>query len=235
MAAAVLDTVHTVETPEGVRLVLRTAGPVPRALAFFLDLFLRVSFYTVASIAIGFTLPDFFAPLLVIVIFGGEWFYPVLFEVLNQGQTLGKKLVGLRVVNEDGTRVGWSTSLLRNLLLSADLLPGTYMAGLISTLASPSFQRLGDLAAGTLVIHVERPSPELPALEAAPIAPPFSLTLEEQRAVIDFAERAALFSDARADELAALATPLLGAPGSPRQRLVGMGAWLRGRTHGSHP
>ena len=216
-------------------MVLRTAGPVPRALAFFLDFFLRVSFYTVASIAIGLTLPDFFAPLLVIVIFVGEWFYPVLFEVLNQGQTLGKKLVGLRVVNEDGTRVGWSTSLLRNLLLSADLLPGTYMAGLISTLASPSFQRLGDLAAGTLVIHVERRSPELPALETAPIAPPFSLTLEEQRAVIDFAERAVLFSDARADELASLATPLLGGSGSPRQRLVGIGAWLRGRTHGSHP
>ncbi len=227
-----LDTVHTVETPEGVRLELRTAGPVPRALAFMLDALVRAIFYFTATIALAMTVPELTPALMFVLLFLGEWFYPVFFEVWNQGQTLGKKTVGLRVVLQDGTRVGWSASLLRNLLLAADWIPGTYAAGLISMSASRSFQRLGDLAAGTLVIHVERPPTRVHGVNAAPIAPPIPLTVEEQRAVGAFAERAPLLSAARADELAALATPLLSPAASPRERLRGIGAWLLGQSGG---
>ncbi len=230
-----IDTVHTVETPEGVRLELRTAGPVPRALAFMVDSLVRSVFYITAVIALAVTIPQLAGAIMIVLFFLGEWFYPVFCEVWNQGQTLGKKTLGLRVVREDGTRVGWSASLLRNLLLAADWIPGTYAAGLVSMSTSPGFQRLGDLAAGTLVIHVERPPAPLPEVEATPVAPPIPLTVEEQRAVGAFAERAPLLSEARAKELAALAIPLQAPPAPARERLLGIGAWLLGRGGGSGP
>ena len=101
--------------------------------------------------------PALAGPALILLVFAGEWFDPVLFEVLADGQTVGKRAVGIRVVHEDGTRIGWSASLLRNLLLAADWIPGTGALGLASMLASARFRRLGDRAAGTLVIHASPP------------------------------------------------------------------------------
>jgi hypothetical protein len=138
----------------------------------------------------------------------------VLFEVLNQGRSPGKQWMGLRVVHDDGTSVGWSASLLRNLLRVVDMLPFGYFLGAISCLQHPNFKRLGDLAAGTLVIYREQPlsRPQLPAAE--PRRPAFALALAEQRAILGFAERQGELSEARVAELAAiLAQPLqLSAP-----------------------
>jgi uncharacterized RDD family membrane protein YckC len=226
-----LDTIHDVETPEGVRLALRAAGPVPRATAYALDASIRGVLYVGALMGLSLSVPQLAVALLGLLVFASEWFYPVLFEVLGNGQTLGKRVVGLRVVNDDGTPIGWSASILRNLLMAADAMPGTYAAGLASMLASRGFRRLGDHAAGTLVIYAERrPRAEArPVREVAPLASPIPLDVEAQRAVIAYAERAASFSSSRADELAALATPLH-APGEPaRQRIERIGAWLLGR------
>lgn len=225
-----IDTLHLIETPEGVRMALRLAGPVPRALAFLVDASLRSVGYLLAGITLGITAPRLGLPLLVLSVFAGEWFYPVLFEVLADGQTVGKRALGIRVVHDDGTRIRWSASLLRNLLLWADGIPGTYLVGLASMLASEQFRRLGDLAAGTLVIHTSpppHPPGALPAL--APLAPPIPLGVDEQRAVISFAERAALLSPARADELAALPGVLVADAPVPRERLLRIAAWLRGQ------
>ncbi|MGV8435388.1 RDD family protein, partial [Pseudomonas aeruginosa] len=76
------------------------------------------------------------------------WWYMVLFEVLNQGRSPGKQMMGLRVVHDDGTPVGWAASLLRNLLRFADILPFGYALGLLCCLNHPAFKRLGDIAAG---------------------------------------------------------------------------------------
>ncbi|HSJ99116.1 MAG TPA: RDD family protein [Myxococcota bacterium] len=228
-----IDTLHFVETPEGVRVALRLAGPVPRALAFLVDGSLRSVGYLLAGITFAVTLPQLGMPLLVLVVFVGEWFYPVLFEVLADGQTVGKRAVGIRVVHEDGTRIRWSASLLRNLLLWADGLPGTYAVGLVSMLASEQFRRLGDLAAGTLVIHTSPPPRASGALpEVVPLPPPVPLGVEQQRAVVSYAERAALFSPARADELAALPAALVADAPVPRERLLRIAAWLRGQRGG---
>jgi uncharacterized RDD family membrane protein YckC len=227
-----LDTIHSVETPEGVRLSLRTAGPVPRAMAYGLDASIRGSIYVAALFPLMVTVPQLMVPLFGLLVFVGEWFYPVLFEVLGQGQTIGKRVLGLRVVNDDGTPIGWSASILRNLLMAADALPGTYAAGLVSMLTSGGFRRLGDHAAGTLVVYAELrvPARERSGEALAPLAPPIPLDVDEQRAVIAFSERAPQLSASRADELAALATPLH-APGEPpRQRILRIGAWLLGRT-----
>ncbi|MGF6200665.1 RDD family protein [Pseudomonas laurylsulfatiphila] len=203
-----LDTQYQVEAPEGVDLPLRPAGLMVRALAFAIDLGLRGLVLGVLFIALA-MLGKLGAGLGSILLFGVSWWYMVLFEVLNQGRSPGKQWMGLRVVHDDGTPVGWSASLLRNLLRVVDLLPFGYFLGAISCLQHSHFKRLGDIAAGTLVIYRDRSHtrPELP--EAQPRRTAFALTLSEQRAILGFAERQGELSRARADELAAiLAQPL---------------------------
>ncbi|OYQ07878.1 hypothetical protein B7L09_24330 [Pseudomonas mandelii] len=203
-----LDTRYQVETPEGIDLPLRPAGLMVRALAFSIDLGLRGLILGVLFIVLAF-LGKLGAGLGSILLFGVSWWYMVLFEVLNQGRSPGKQWMGLRVVHDDGTPIGWSASLIRNLLRFVDMLPFGYFLGAISCLQHPHFKRLGDLAAGTLVIYREQPltRPQLP--DAQPRRPAFALTLPEQRAVLGFAERQGELSEARSHELASiLAQPL---------------------------
>ena len=130
------------------------AGVVPRALAFTIDFFIRwvifIIVLTISSVTgkagIG---------LLLITFFILEWWYPVLFEVFRNGQTPGKKAFGIKVVKDDLTPISFGPSLTRNLLRTADFLPTFYVFGIISAVCTTKFQRLGDLAAGTLVIYSE--------------------------------------------------------------------------------
>ena len=198
-----LDTRHQVETPEGIDLPLRPAGLMVRAVAFAIDLGIRGAILSVLFIALAF-LGKLGMGLGSLLLFAISWWYMVLFEVLRQGRSPGKQWMGLRVVHEDGTPVGWSASLLRNLLRFVDLLPFGYFLGALSCLQHPTFKRLGDMAAGTLVIYSERPltRPQLP--EAEPRRSPVALTLSEQRAVLGFAERQAQLTPERVNELAGL-------------------------------
>lgn len=223
-----LDNRLTVETPEGIDLTLSPAGPLRRAQAFAIDLALRL------ALALGVLglLGRFGEPgmgLGLILLFVIAWGYMVLFEVLNQGCSPGKQLLGLQVVRGDGTPVGWGASLLRNLLRLIDMLPLGYASGLLACLASPRFQRLGDLAADTLVIH-RPPRRRLPQPAGRPAsAAPFPLEADERRALLAFAERQGRLSTARADELAALLAPALGVPpDAARERLLAIAAGLRG-------
>ncbi len=224
-----IDTVHAVQTPEGVDLALRVAGPVPRALAWGVDTLLQGGIAIALQIALaGFA--GFGIGLYLIGLFALLWFYPVLFEVRAHGQTPGKRMLGLRVVQENGTPVGWSASVLRNFLLVADFLPLFYLAGLVSMSVDSSFRRLGDLAAGTLVIYADAPRLRVTRIpDVTPLAPPFPLTLEEQGAVIAFAERAASVSPERAAELAAIPRSLAGGD-QPGARLIAQAAYLVGRS-----
>jgi uncharacterized RDD family membrane protein YckC len=203
-----LDTRHQVETPEGIDLPLRPAGLMVRAVAFAIDLAIRGVIMGTLFIALAF-LGKLGIGLGSLLLFAISWWYMVLFEVLRQGRSPGKQWMGLRVVHDDGTPIGWSASLLRNLLRFVDLLPFGYFLGTLSCLQHPAFKRLGDIAAGTLVVYNERPltRPQLP--EAEPRRSPVPLTLAEQRAVLGFAERQGELSPARVNELAALlAQPL---------------------------
>ncbi|PZW92396.1 putative RDD family membrane protein YckC [Pseudomonas sp. 478] len=225
-----LDTRYQVETPEGIDLPLRPAGLMVRALAFAIDLGLRGLIVGLLFIVLAF-LGKLGAGLGSILLFVVSWWYMVLFEVLNQGRSPGKQWMGLRVVQDDGTPIGWSASLLRNLLRFVDMLPFGYFLGAISCLQHPTFKRLGDLAAGTLVIYREQPlaRPQLPAVQ--PRRPAFALTLTEQRAILGFAERQGELSEARVKELAAiLAQPLrVSAPGAVDE-LNGIARGLLGPT-----
>jgi uncharacterized RDD family membrane protein YckC len=225
-----MDTRYQVETPEGIDLPLRPAGLMVRALAFAIDLGLRGLIVGLLFIVLAF-LGKLGAGLGSILLFVVSWWYMVLFEVLNQGRSPGKQWMGLRVVQDDGTPIGWSASLLRNLLRFVDMLPFGYFLGAISCLQHPTFKRLGDLAAGTLVIYREQPlaRPQLPDIQ--PRRPAFALTLTEQRAILGFAERQGELSDARVKELAAiLAQPLqVSAPGAVDE-LNGIARGLLGPT-----
>jgi len=229
-----IDTLCAVETPEGVELEFSPAGPVPRALAWIVDAGIRCAVYLALASALH-GLGRVGLGLTLLVLFLLEWFYPVGFEVLGGGQTPGKKLLGLRVLRADGAPVGWSRSTVRSLLAFADFLPFGFAAGLTAMLLGRRCQRLGDLAAGTVVVHLEPlappPLPAVPAAAGAPApAPPFPLTLAEQRALMGFAERAPGLTPERARELADLLEPLTGARGEAGvARLQALASGLRGR------
>ncbi|CAI8964813.1 RDD family protein [Pseudomonas serboccidentalis] len=203
-----LDTRYQVETPEGIDLPLRPAGLMVRTLAFGIDLGIRGALLGVLFLALAF-LGKLGMGLGSLLLFAVSWWYMVLFEVLRQGRSPGKQWMGLRVIHDNGTPIGWSASLLRNLLRFVDLLPFGYFLGAISCLQHPTFKRLGDIAAGTLVVYSERAllRPQLP--DAQPRSAPVPLNLSEQRALLAFAERQTELSPARVNELAALlAQPL---------------------------
>src|SRR5918992_6052971 len=205
-----LDTTRKVATPEGIELTLRLAGPVPRAMAWAIDLALRAGIVLAVMMgALQFGRAGWGVVLL--TLFFVEWLLPAWFEALWRGQTPGKRAMRLAVLNDDGTPVRWPAALTRNLLRAVDFLPFLYGVGLVSMLLNRDFKRLGDLAAGTVVVYqAEKVAAARAIPQAPPQPPPLSLSPEEQRAVLDLAERSSTFTRERFEELAELPTPLVG-------------------------
>jgi uncharacterized RDD family membrane protein YckC len=229
MQAGRLDTRLAVETPGGVELALHPAGAPARGLAFAVDFGLRIVLFVIAATLLR-SFEGIGGGLLLLLFFGIEWFYPVLFELLPGAATPGKRMLGLRVVMDDGMPVTPAASLLRNLLRTADFLPMMYVAGAISMLSRSDFRRLGDIVAGTLVVHVPTALRREQPAAAEPAAPPMPLSGAQQTAVVDWALRAPRLTAARAEELAMLALPALPAgPGSPTERLLAVAHWTLGR------
>ena len=228
-AKPMLDSLLIVETPEGVRLSLHLAGITPRALAFAIDLLIRGGCLLLVSMLLS-RLGMVGIGLFLIILFLVEWLYPVLFEVYMQGATPGKRLMGLAVMESSGLPVGWRASLIRNLLRFADFLPFLFALAVLSMLYSGRFQRLGDLAAGTVVVWRQKPTVAHPIPDQPPVEPPCRLSPEEQRILINFAERLQHLSPQRQVELADLLQPLTGQTGEAgRQRLLGMANYLAGQ------
>ena len=227
-----IDTLHHVQTPEGIDLHLRTAGILPRSLAWLIDSLIRAAVYV--AIALAFLpLGGIGTGLFLLITFIVEWFYPVLFEVLRDGRTPGKTTYGIKVIHDDGTPIGWNASLIRNFLRVVDFLPFFYGFGIISMMLNRDFKRLGDLAAGTLVVYYETNNQKPAISNAVARRPDFPLKLEEQQAIIAFAQRSDELTDERARELALLAGPLVENRDDPVAALRGMATWLNGdhRTH----
>ena len=225
-----LDTVREVYTPEGVALRLPAAGPVPRALAWAIDLCIRMALLMVCSMLFG-LLGSAGMGFYLVCLFAVVWVYPLVCEGLFDGQTPGKRVLQLRVISSDGAPVGWLAACVRNLMRTVDMLPFGYACGLLSGLLDPSGRRLGDLVAGTMVVHVaqHRGSVQLLAdLHAArPLQP---LLPSEQMAVVAFAERAGQLTPERRIELANIASVATGATGAAGvQRLLGISNWLLGK------
>jgi uncharacterized RDD family membrane protein YckC len=227
---ALLDTTARIGTPEGIELTLRVAGPVPRALAWLLDLLIRGALLLLVSLGFG-ALGEFGVALVLLAAFFLEWLYPAWFEVNWGGATPGKRALGLMVLNDDGTPVRWSAALTRNLLRALDFLPFMYFLGYCSMVSNRDFKRLGDLAANTLVVYRQEKPRALRIPEATPFAPPFALSAAEQRAVLDFAERSARLTPERSAEIAEIPALLTrGSTGdSATARLIAFANHLIGR------
>jgi uncharacterized RDD family membrane protein YckC len=228
--SVMLDTARAVPTPEGIELSLRLAGPVSRSLAWLIDLLMRLVVLGALSMTLG-MFQKLGVALLLLTWFALEWLYPVVFEVWLGGATPGKRSLGLLVLHDDGTPVTLPASLTRNLLRAIDFFPALYGVGLLSMLLNSDFKRLGDIAAGTVVVYRESPVRHAAVPDAPPLAPPVPLSLAEQRVVIDFAIRSASLTSERAQELALLVPQLTGTDNGPLglQRLLSMANFLIGR------
>lgn len=228
-AIAVIDTRYPVETPDGIDLALHPAGPIPRALAWLIDLIIRLGIMIGLGLALS-VLGTTGLALFFLAWFVINWWYPVLFEVLANGATPGKKAFGLRVIHELGTPVTWGPSIVRNLLRQVDFLPAAYAAGLVSMMCNRRFQRLGDLAAGTLVIYTGAARSGPTELPDGPVeAPPLAFSPDEQQVLLSFAERSGKLNPERVGELANLLSPLTGHSGADSaSRVAAWARWIRG-------
>lgn len=224
-----IDTRRAIQTPEGVELGLRVAGPVSRAYAWLIDFLIRLAVFLVLLFTLS-LLGRTGMGLLLILMFLLEWFYPVLFEIYKQGATPGKRSLGIRVVNDDGSEVTWQTSLTRNLLRAVDILPFLYGFGVVTMLFNRDFKRLGDLAAGTIVVYRDKVDEVVEIPQEPPRTPPLPLTSAEQKAVIQYAERIPMLTAERCNELANLLSGITRVENETGvKRIVQYANWMLGR------
>lgn len=240
-AASRVDTSQAIELAEGVEVRLRIAGPLPRGMALGIDLVVQgvvltllVILLAIAGIGIGWNVAE---GMIMLAAFFMSWLFPVLFEAGRHGATPGKRAMGLRVVQTSGAPITFGQAVVRNFLRVVDgfpVVPGLPLPsmgfGLASCLATKRFQRLGDLAAGTVVIYdkilVEPAVPAPPPMESS--RPAVALRPEEVRAVVAFRERAGLWSEGRRAEIADHARELTGGTGPGGvSRIMAMAHWLQ--------
>ena len=159
-----------IRTVEGVVFSLLLAGPVVRFLAWLVDLACVMVLMTVfgfLTALLGLLSWNLAGALSAIGYFMISIGYSILCEWAWRGQTVGKRLLGLRVVDAEGLRLQFNQVVTRNLLRFVDSLPVSYLVGGLACWCSPKCQRLGDLAANTVVIRNPRLSePDLDQLLA---------------------------------------------------------------------
>lgn len=145
-----------IRTPEGIAFRLQLASPYLRFLAWVVDMMVVATIMTVSLRILG-PIFEFGAYL---VMFLGQFFiqfiYSVIMEWFCRGRTLGKLLLRLRVVDEQGLRLQFNQVVVRNLMRALDSLAMFYAVGGLVCLLSRKNQRLGDIAAGTIVIRHQR-------------------------------------------------------------------------------
>jgi uncharacterized RDD family membrane protein YckC len=161
----------TIDTPEQVAIRFPVAGVGSRFLAVFVDSLLQIAVWValflvlvlIASSApkthageLSHTGEKWLIAGLILFHFVLYWGYFALFEAFWNGQTPGKKLFKIRVIQDSGRQITFFESMTRNLIRVIDVLPGFYLAGVISMVCNRQHKRLGDLAAGTLVVHERR-------------------------------------------------------------------------------
>ena len=167
-----------------------------------------------------------------------KWFYAAMFETMWNGQTPGKLLLSLRVVRDDGAPGRLPDFVLRNLLRAVDFLPVGFGVGVLAMFMDRRMRRIGDMAAGTIVIMEERTrvlgkltvEPPIRADERAALPPVIRLTREEIRSIEALLRRRQRVSSERAEELASYLAPKLreafGVEGESDLRVLAL-CWAR--------
>jgi uncharacterized RDD family membrane protein YckC len=243
MVDAPLDTVLEIDTPEHLAFRTRLAGPGRRLLAWTLDLVvtaaLTVGLLLIPLVLGAAGLEGFGSGVWLFGLFLLDWGYFFAWEMFTGGRSPGKIAFKLRVVRHDGLPVTWRESFLRNLLRAADIAlfpPFFLLVGPLVMAIDPRFRRLGDLAAGTVVVTEAQaaiaggsgPRPDPALLAELPSA--LALAPDDLEALELFVGRRHM-TDARRQELAAMIAPLhaarlgLPAPRDPAAFLVAL--WTR--------
>lgn len=190
-----MDDRYTIETPEQITFGYDVAGIGSRFLAAFLDTTLIVLLWGGATLAlfmigarlssVGTGLESLIIAVWAIVSFVIIWGYYLAFELLWNGQSPGKRLVGLRVVREGGRPITFAASAIRNLIRIIDFLPALYGIGVLVMFIDQRSRRLGDFAAGSLVVRERRTVTleSLTARAAAPVNTPIPAHIAETAAL----------------------------------------------------
>jgi uncharacterized RDD family membrane protein YckC len=165
-----LDSRIEIVTPENIAFKYRVAGPFRRAPAYLIDLLIRATTMFVVLRVVDIFRVEPLVGLSMVFWFVLSWFYGGLFETYWNGQTPGKRALGIRVVSIDGQPVNALQAVMRNVLRAADALPAfpiftpmgvvplpLYQLGLLAPAFNERYQRLGDLACGTMVVVEESP------------------------------------------------------------------------------
>ncbi len=174
---------YQIETPENITLDFQIAGIASRFMAALIDTTLILLLYALVGYLFS-LLTDRFASL------GGSvataiqgivgflilWGYYILFEVFWNGQSPGKRVIGLQVVREGGRPITFAAAAIRNLIRFVDFLPALYGVGVVVMFVDKRARRLGDLVAGTLVVRMSR-AVTLDSLGTGAAAAPASATL----------------------------------------------------------
>jgi uncharacterized RDD family membrane protein YckC len=240
MREAPLDNTIEIVTPENIAFHYRLAGPFRRLSAYAIDLFVRLLLMAAAIMLLtplASQLRQVAAGIFSILWFALEWLYGGVFETYMNGQTPGKRLLGLRVLTLEGQPVNGLQAVLRNILRSADTMPWTWIGidgsylpvpvfavGLLTMALNSRFQRLGDIVCGTMVVSEERQwfagmtkteDPRVVKL-AAELPADMIITRTMARVVATYVERRRFFSGPRRREIARhLGDPLVARLGLP--------------------
>jgi uncharacterized RDD family membrane protein YckC len=154
-----------IKTPEFVSIQFQIAGLGSRSAAFIIDQLLLMAFNILSVIVLFFALDglskmEFIMignslpiAITIIALFIVNWGYFFAFEFFSGGRTIGKKLMGIRVLQENGHSITLLSSFIRNLIRIIDSLPAAYFLGIIMIFFHSKHKRLGDLVAGTIVVH----------------------------------------------------------------------------------
>jgi uncharacterized RDD family membrane protein YckC len=166
----------TIDTPEQVAIRFPIAGIGSRFLAlltdsvvqgiayailFFIFFLILTSAPRLAGMIVDRAGEKWLIAGILLVVFLLRWGYYTVFEAFWNGQTPGKKLCKLRVIRDSGRQITFFESMTRNLIRAVDSLPGFYAIGIITMLCNRRSKRLGDFAAGTLVVHERAAEPPL--------------------------------------------------------------------------
>jgi uncharacterized RDD family membrane protein YckC len=190
-----------VETPDHVVLRYDLAGAGNRGFAAVVDFVIATLVFAGAFFGMSLLVRSFgeigaqLLGVLTLLTFFIAWSYFIVLEWLWQGQTVGKRLYGLRVIRDDGAPAGFIAVLIRNLIRIVDFLPLFYGLGLLMIIGTSRSQRLGDLAAGTYVVRAPRPQLDYFSLRtvtpiaAGAVVETRALPGEVQRLVREFVAR----------------------------------------------
>ncbi|SFL94711.1 Uncharacterized membrane protein YckC, RDD family [Gracilibacillus orientalis] len=160
-----------VKTPEYVSLQFQLAGLGSRSAAHIIDytIILLAHFLGILLLFLAFnnSLSDIFLghlesamlAIIIIMIFLLQFGYFIFFEYFWGGRTIGKRLLGIRVIQDNGHNITFLASIIRNFVRLIDMLPGAYAVGIILVFFHSKHKRLGDMTAGTIVVHERRKKP----------------------------------------------------------------------------